>query len=213
MRLFAFGHPDLISSLATIEAPKDVLKARATYSKSSGKGVNSIPAYGNVRFDPKRVPGYVNRVFEGGQKLFAAMVGARQKEGGMIRFHEALELIGKASIPYYSSGSLLQWLLACDLAELDGVVVPPTARDLAVRIGCCANEKKGGSGAWNGLVKGTKYGDWPKLTVGILTDHLEGIYHGVKEGLGTQEVLFRDRGFWYSDLEHCLCKVIRAEKY
>lgn len=213
MRLFAFGHPDLISALGTVEIPRDVLSAREAYKKSSGLGINSLPVYGNVRFDPKRVPGYVDRLFRDGPKLFTAMVEAKKRGGGVILFNEMMKLIEEGEVPYHSSGTLFQWLLACDLAELNASVAPPTARDLACRIECCAKRKKGGSGAWNGLVKDIEENDWPELTVDNLTNYLEDIYRGVKEGLGTQEVLFGAKGFWYSDLEHCLCKFTRAAKY
>lgn len=213
MRLFAFGHPDLISTLGTVEKPQDVLDAREAYKKGSGLGVNSLPAYGNVRFNPKRVPGYVNRLFTDGPMLFIAMTEAKERAGGVMPFNEMMGLIEEAGIPYHSSGTLFQWLLACDFAELKAFVAPPTAQDLACRIECCVKRKKGGSGAWNGLVRDVEESDWPELTVDNLADYLEGIYRGVKEGLGTQEVLFGERGFWYSDLEHCLCKVIRAAKY
>lgn len=213
MRLFAFGHPDLISALGTVKKPRDVLDAREAYKKTSGLGVNSLPAYGNVRFDPKRVPGYVDKLFMDGPKLLAAIAEAKGRMGGVVLFNDMMELIEEAEIPYHSSGTLFQWLLACDFAELQAFVAPPTARDLACRIECCVKRKKGGSGAWNGLVRDVEKSDWPELTVDNLTDYLEGIYRGVKEKLGTQEVLFGERGFWYSDLEHCLCKVIRAAKY
>lgn len=213
MRLFAFGHPDLITALGNVQIAQDVLDSREAYRKSSGLGVNSLPAYGNIRFNPKRVASYVDRVFVVGHNLFGAIAQAMATKGRVILFHEMMKLIEEAAIPYYSSGTLLQWLLACDLAELEGVVTPPTARDLAVRIECCAKRKKGGSGAWKGLVSGMEEVDWPELTVDNLIQYLEGIYHGVKEGLGKQDALFGDRGFWYSDLEHCLCKVIRAAKY
>lgn len=213
MRLFAFGHPGLISALGTVETPQGVLNARENYKHSSGLGVNSLPAYGNVRFNPKRVPGYVNKLFIGGPKLFTAMAEAKQRADGVILFNELMGLINGAGIPYHSSGTLFQWLLACDLAELNVFVTPPTARDLACRIVCYLKKKKGGSGAWNGLVRDVEENDWPELTVDGLTDYLEGIYRGVKKELGTQEVLFGERGFWYSDLEHCLCKVIRTTKY
>lgn len=213
MRLFAFGHPDLISALGTAEIPLDVLGAREAYKESSGLGMNSLPVYGNVRFDPKRVPGYVDRLFTNGPKLFSAMAEAKDRGDEVILFNEMMKLIEEGGVPYHSSGTLFQWLLACDLAELNTSVAPPTARDLACRIECCARRKKGGSGAWNGLVKDIEENDWPELTVDNLTNYLEDIYRGVKEGLGTQEVLFGAKGFWYSDLEHCLCKVTRAAKY
>lgn len=213
MRLFAFGHPGLISALGTVEIPRDVISAREAYKKSSGLGINSLPVYGNVRFDPKRVPGYVDRLFTDGPKLSTAMAKAKERGGGVILFNEMMKLIQEGGVPYHSSGTLFQWLLACDLAELNASVAPPTARDLAYRIECCAKRKKGGSGAWNGLVKDIEEHDWPELTVDNLTNYLEDIYWGVKEGLGTQEVLFGVKGFWYSDLEHCLCKVTRAAKY
>lgn len=213
MRLFAFGHPNMISALGSVEMPQDVLDAREAYKLSSGLGVNSLPVYGNVRFDPKRVPGYVDRLFTDGPKLFAAIAKAKERGGGVILFNQMMGLIEEGEIPYHSSGTLFQWLLACDLAELNAFVAPPTARDLACRIECCAKRKKGGSGVWRGLVKDIQENDWPELTVDNLTNYLEGIYRGVKEGLGTQELLFGGKGFWYSDLEHCLCKVIRAAKY
>ncbi|KAH0603444.1 uncharacterized protein H6S33_007766 [Morchella sextelata] len=213
MRLYAFGHPDLIISLGTVKTPKDVLEARVAYKKSTGFGVNSLPAYGNVRFNPKHIPGHIEKIFNIVPELFARICEEKKMGGSVILFKRMIELIGEAGIPFHSPGSIFQWLLACDLAELDGIVAPPTARDLAKRVERSVKEKKGGSGTWDGLIKDIEEHHWPEVTEDVLTDHLERIYHGVREGLKTQENIFREQGFWYSDLEHCLCKVIRSEKY
>ncbi|RPB08878.1 hypothetical protein P167DRAFT_548475 [Morchella conica CCBAS932] len=190
MRLYAFGHPDLIISLGTVKTPKDVLEARIAYKKSTGLGVNSLPAYGNVRFNPKHIPGHIEKIFNIVPELFARICEENKMGGSVILFKRMIELIGEAGIPFHSPGSIFQWLLACDLAELDGIVAPPTARDLAKRVERSVREKKGGSGTWGGLIKDIEEHHWPEATEDVLTDHLERIYHGVREGLKTQENIF-----------------------
>ncbi|KAI5840004.1 hypothetical protein DFP73DRAFT_612724 [Morchella snyderi] len=178
MRLYAFGHPDLIISLGTVKTPKDVLEARVAYKKSTGLGINSLPAYGNVRFNPKHIPGHIEKIFNIVPELFARICEEKKIGGSILLFNRMIELIGEAGIPFHSPGSIFQWLLACDLAELDGIVAPPTARDLAKRVERSVKKKKGGSGTWNGLIKDIEEHHWPEVTEDILTDHLEWIFHG-----------------------------------
>ena len=210
MRLFAFGRLDLIESLASMETAADVLAARELYQTTTGAGVNTLPVYGNVCFDPRRVPDYIDKIFEKAHVL-SSFLATRK-----ATFEDTMQKIKEMQVPYHSGGTIFQWLLTCDLAEV-GLVYPPTPRDLAMRLWTCGFKKKGGKGAWEGFTKGIDVTQFEDIL--SVEDYLIKVYEGVKEKLHTDlavwggENIFREEGFWYSDLEHCLCKVARAEKY
>ncbi|KAG0641858.1 hypothetical protein HOY80DRAFT_1038272 [Tuber brumale] len=211
-RLFGFGHPTLIDVLGSVTTTSEVLTARDVYKNATGAGINTVPAYGSIRFNPSNVGNYISIFFAKGPAI--AKYVSLQKV--MPTFAAMLEVIQAEKIPYYTKGTLLSWLLVCDFAE-SGLVEPPTARDLATRLWIILTEGKGGRGAWRGLVKGLE--GYEFANVGEVERFLENVYGGVKCYLNTQlqaqggEYLFRPQGLWYSDIEHCLCKVVRSEKF
>ncbi|KAL7273899.1 hypothetical protein RUND412_003208, partial [Rhizina undulata] len=63
MRLYGFGFPELISDLSKAKTAEDVLRIRDSYAKTHQVGVNSMRAYGDIRFNPKHVPSQVGKLF------------------------------------------------------------------------------------------------------------------------------------------------------
>ncbi|KAL7265887.1 hypothetical protein RUND412_011584, partial [Rhizina undulata] len=145
-------------------------------------------------------------------------------------FESAIQHLRSLGIPYYTAGTLLSWLLCCDLADLE-LIKPPTAKDLSERLYAIHKTGKGGKGALEGFLKITGIevkhesklnGDHAGKNVDELTrDNIEARLvqihrHLVEEIRGQKvETLFSRPGgcLWYSDLEHCLCKIVRAERY
>jgi len=211
-RLFAFGHPTLVDALSSVTATNEVLAARNIYKNQTGAGINIMPAYGSIRFSPSNVGNHVSILFSKGPAI-AKFVSL---QNSIPTFAAMLEIIQEEKIPYFTKGTLLSWLLVCDFAE-SGLVEPPTARDLAIRLWIIMTEGKGGKGALHGLMKGLEGHEF--TGVDEIEKFLERVYDEVKRCLNTQlqalggEYLFRPEGLWYSDIEHCLCKVVRSEKF
>ncbi|RPB02123.1 hypothetical protein L873DRAFT_1802560 [Choiromyces venosus 120613-1] len=211
-RLFAFGHPALIAALRDVTTVDEVLTARNVYKAATGVGINTMPAYGNIRFNPDSVPSHITTLFAKGPVIANFVV----LQEVMPTFAAMLNVIQAEKIPYYTKGSLLSWLLVCDFAEA-GLVEPPTARDLANRLWIISTEGKGGKGSWRGLMKELENHEF--TSVAEIEEFLVRVYSDVKGYLRTRlqelggEYVFRPQGLWYSDIEHCLCKVIRSEKF
>jgi len=211
-RLFAFGHPTLIGALSSVTTTTEVLAARDIYKNATGAGINIMPAYGSIRFSPSNVGNHVSLLFSKGPAI-AKFVSLQHV---MPTFAAMLEVVQGEKIPYYTKGTLLSWLLVCDFAE-SGLVEPPTAKDLATRLWIILTEGKGGKGALRGLMKGLEGHEFSG--VDEMEKFLERVYGEVKLYLNTQlqaqggEYLFRSQGLWYSDIEHCLCKVVRSAKF
>lgn len=211
-RLFAFGHPTLIYALGSVTTTSEVLTARDVYRNATGAGINIMPVYGSIRFSPRNVGNFISVLFSKGPAI-AKFVSLQNV---MPTFAAMLEVIQAEKIPYYTKGTLLSWLLVCDFAE-SGLVEPPTARDLATRLWIILTEGKGGKGALRGLMKDLEGHGFSG--VDEIEEFLERVYGEVKRYLNTQfqaqggEHMFRPEGLWYSDIEHCLCKVVRSAKF